>query len=389
MQIWDRTRLTFFGSTGIASRPSGWPSCGRCRADHTARRTTSRSSGPRSGPSPSGGVRRPRLADRQGSPPAHPAGGVAGSLRGAGGRQPPPPHLPHLREPGRRRLRGRRHPVPHGRRRRGLRDRRGRGRLLGPVPRVHRGESRRPSRGSRTTTVACGQQPAAHIETGEDDVSDSGSESENPAIPRPTPKRDTAAGRTRTGGRTSWTCRCSTSTRPRPTRWARTSTTPRRSRRLDVDALKQDLVALMTDSQDWWPADYGHYGAALHPHDLARRRHVPHRRRPGRRRAAARSASPRSTAGPTTPASTRPAGCSGRSSRSTARRSRGPICSSSPATCAHGVDGLHDVRLRLRPRRTSGSPRRSSGVPRTRGSATSATAATASSPARSAPCRWA
>ena len=30
--------------------------------------------------------------------------------------------------------------------------------------------------------------------------------------------------------------------------------------RLDVDALKADLVALMTDSQEWWPADYGHYG---------------------------------------------------------------------------------------------------------------------------------
>ncbi len=29
---------------------------------------------------------------------------------------------------------------------------------------------------------------------------------------------------------------------------------------LDVDALKQDLVQLMTDSQEWWPADYGHYG---------------------------------------------------------------------------------------------------------------------------------
>jgi catalase-peroxidase len=29
---------------------------------------------------------------------------------------------------------------------------------------------------------------------------------------------------------------------------------------LDVEALKADLVALMTDSQDWWPADFGHYG---------------------------------------------------------------------------------------------------------------------------------
>jgi catalase-peroxidase len=29
---------------------------------------------------------------------------------------------------------------------------------------------------------------------------------------------------------------------------------------LDMDALKKDLHALMTDSQEWWPADYGHYG---------------------------------------------------------------------------------------------------------------------------------
>ncbi|GAA0687282.1 catalase/peroxidase HPI [Dyella marensis] len=29
---------------------------------------------------------------------------------------------------------------------------------------------------------------------------------------------------------------------------------------LDYDALKRDLHALMTDSQDWWPADFGHYG---------------------------------------------------------------------------------------------------------------------------------
>ena len=29
---------------------------------------------------------------------------------------------------------------------------------------------------------------------------------------------------------------------------------------LDVEALKRDLIELMTTSQDWWPADYGHYG---------------------------------------------------------------------------------------------------------------------------------
>jgi catalase-peroxidase len=31
-------------------------------------------------------------------------------------------------------------------------------------------------------------------------------------------------------------------------------------KKLDFDALKRDLHALMTDSQDWWPADWGHYG---------------------------------------------------------------------------------------------------------------------------------
>ncbi|WP_078120372.1 catalase/peroxidase HPI [Thiosocius teredinicola] len=31
-------------------------------------------------------------------------------------------------------------------------------------------------------------------------------------------------------------------------------------RSLDLDAVKKDLHALMTDSQEWWPADYGHYG---------------------------------------------------------------------------------------------------------------------------------
>ncbi|WP_295843008.1 catalase/peroxidase HPI [uncultured Xanthomonas sp.] len=31
-------------------------------------------------------------------------------------------------------------------------------------------------------------------------------------------------------------------------------------KQLDLEALKRDLHALMTDSQDWWPADFGHYG---------------------------------------------------------------------------------------------------------------------------------
>jgi catalase-peroxidase len=65
-------------------------------------------------------------------------------------------------------------------------------------------------------------------------------------------------------------------------------------KKLDLEALKKDLYALMTDSQDWWPADYGHSGSR------------------------------RSTAGRTTPTSTRRAVCFGRSSRNTARKSPGP-----------------------------------------------------------------
>lgn len=34
-------------------------------------------------------------------------------------------------------------------------------------------------------------------------------------------------------------------------------------KKLDVNALKNDLKALMTDSQEWWPADWGHYGGLM------------------------------------------------------------------------------------------------------------------------------
>jgi catalase-peroxidase len=34
-------------------------------------------------------------------------------------------------------------------------------------------------------------------------------------------------------------------------------------KKLDFEELKKDLYALMTDSQDWWPADYGHYGPLM------------------------------------------------------------------------------------------------------------------------------
>ena len=38
---------------------------------------------------------------------------------------------------------------------------------------------------------------------------------------------------------------------------------------LDLAAVKKDLFDLMTDSQDWWPADYGHYGAFIYKNGMA------------------------------------------------------------------------------------------------------------------------
>ena len=34
-------------------------------------------------------------------------------------------------------------------------------------------------------------------------------------------------------------------------------------KKLDLAALKKDLYNLMTDSQEWWPADWGHYGGLM------------------------------------------------------------------------------------------------------------------------------
>ena len=125
---------------------------------------------------------------------------------------------------------------------------------------------------------------------------------------------------------------------------------------LDLNAVIKDLHALMTDSQEWWPADFGHYGGLYDPHGVAQRGHVPHHRRPRRRRrrtAALRAAQllagqrePRqgAPAAVADQAEVRPENLLGRPDGSRRqRRAR--------------VDGLQDVRLRRRPRRRLGAGR--------------------------------
>ena len=81
-----------------------------------------------------------------------------------------------------------------------------------------------------------------------------------PQSPPRNQRLSAARGQTKIGGRTSWTSPSSTTTRICPTRLEEEFEYAEQFKNLDVEALRQDLIALMTTSQDWWPADYGHYG---------------------------------------------------------------------------------------------------------------------------------
>ena len=76
----------------------------------------------------------------------------------------------------------------------------------------------------------------------------------------PRPRSRTGPGRTRTGGRTSWTCQVLHQHSPRANPLGEDFDYAEAFKTLDVEALKRDLIEVMTTSQDWWPADYGHYG---------------------------------------------------------------------------------------------------------------------------------
>jgi catalase-peroxidase len=90
-------------------------------------------------------------------------------------------------------------------------------------------------------------------------MSDHGSESENPVIPSPTPKR--------TGPRSNrdwWPNQLDLSVlrrnSPRSNPMDEDFNYAEEFKTIDLEALKRDIFEVMTTSQDWWPADYGHYG---------------------------------------------------------------------------------------------------------------------------------
>jgi catalase-peroxidase len=96
-----------------------------------------------------------------------------------------------------------------------------------------------------------------------DSVTATGSESENPAIDSPKPK---TGGRPHTN-RDWWPNQLDLSVlhahSPKGNPLGEGFSYAKEFEKLDVEALKRDITDVLTTSQDWWPADFGHYGGLM------------------------------------------------------------------------------------------------------------------------------
>ena len=90
-------------------------------------------------------------------------------------------------------------------------------------------------------------------------MSDRGSESENPVIPSPIPTQHRPM-----SNRDWWPNQLALSIlhqhSPQSNPMSEGFNYKEEFNSLDLEALKQDIFKVMTTSQEWWPADYGHYG---------------------------------------------------------------------------------------------------------------------------------
>ena len=149
--------------------------------------------------------------------------------------------------------------------------------------------------------------------------------------------------------------------------------------------LLRPTKALLTDSQDWWPADwqYGPLFIRMSWHAAGTYRVSDGRGGAG----AGMQRFARSTAGRTTWAWTRRAVCCGRSRRSTATPCPGPTCLFADNVALDAM-GFKTFGFAFG-RKDEWEPEEVYWGPRPNGSPIGATAANATSPTRSQPCRWA